>query len=237
MTFAGNTIIAGDIHGCWETLNVLISDVKPELIICCGDFGYYPNFVGQVHIDYMGRKQKIVSIEDGVKNGKTKILFCDGNHEDHWSLQALKDTEVAPNVFYMPRGSTYTLPDGRKILFMGGAFSIDKPNRQLGVDWFPEETISHGDIMRCPGEPIDIVVSHTCPASLRPKIIKKHPYGFSIPDCSEDALEHILQSYRPRFWYFGHWHMSMSGHIIHTNTKWYMLSMAGGSHMWWMFLH
>lgn len=230
-----NIIVTGDIHGDWEALNKLIKDTRPELVICCGDFGYWPHLVGKTAINSVGQRRKIPSLAEALKNGKTKVLFCDGNHEDHWSLRALKNTEVAPNVFYMPRGSTYTLPDGRKILFMGGAYSIDKNVRTFGIDWFPEEQISSRDILKCPNESIDIVVSHTCPVRLRPKILKQLPHSFDIPDSSEDALEYILNSYQPKYWYFGHWHTSMSGQLIQPPTKWYLLSMAGDIR-WWMFL-
>ena len=233
-----NIIVVGDVHGEWEILSGLIKDAKPELVICCGDFGYYPQMVGQTVLSSTGRRRKILSVAEGLKNGKTKVLFCDGNHEDHWSLRALVDTEIAPNVFYMPRGSTYILPDKRKILFMGGAYSIDKPARRFGYDWFPEEQISNADVMRCPNEAIDIVVSHTCPKRLRPQILKRKNsvgLGFDIPDTSEDALEYILNSYQPKYWYFGHWHMYMSGQLVTPNTKWYMLN-AIGDIRWWMFL-
>ena len=69
----------------------------------------------------------------------TKVLFCDGNHDNHWELRALKNLAVSDNVFYQPRGSTITLPDGRNFLFMGGANSIDKYRRTVGVSWCPRK--------------------------------------------------------------------------------------------------
>ena len=42
------------------------------------------------------------------------------------------------------------LPDGRIVLFMGGADSIDKKYRKIGFDWFPEELITQKDIYELP---------------------------------------------------------------------------------------
>jgi len=42
----------------------------------------------------------------------------------------------------MPRGSTFTLPDGSVVMFFGGANSIDQEYRTFGIDWFPEEAIT-----------------------------------------------------------------------------------------------
>ena len=49
------------------------------------------------------------------------------------------------------------LPDGRTVLFMGGALSVDKAWRTPGYDWFPEESITTGDLDRLPDVHVDIV--------------------------------------------------------------------------------
>ncbi len=141
-------MVMGDVHGEWGKLYSLINNKKPGIILQCGDFGYFPKFK-----DYHPHH---------IKNGDCKIYWCDGNHSDHDTLRKIKRTEIRPNIFYMRRGSTLTLPDVRTVLFMGGAESIDKHLRTPGIDWFPQEVISQVDFNNLPPEDtkIDIVISH-----------------------------------------------------------------------------
>jgi predicted phosphodiesterase len=38
-------LITGDVHAQFGILNNLINKEKPELVICCGDFGFWPKFI------------------------------------------------------------------------------------------------------------------------------------------------------------------------------------------------
>ena len=186
-------LIVGDVHGRFGDLNALINRKNPDLVICCGDFGYWPHFDEQLNGGF-----------SSIKTQGSKILWVDGNHEDHWSLRDRKSDEIVPSVVYMPRGSTYTLDDGRNILFMGGADSIDKGFRKIGVDWFPEEVIRQRDIENLPDMKIDIVVSHTCPLEFL-DIMLGHDRRKEV-EPSNHALSYIYNKYMPDLWYFGHWH-------------------------------
>lgn len=210
-------IITGDVHAEFGELNTLINKKNPDLVICCGDFGFWPK-----------------QIPMNIKNPNTKILFCDGNHEDHWELKKLNNNEIKPNVFYMPRGSTYTLPDGRNILFMGGADSIDKGQRTFGHNWFPEEIINQKDFYSLPDKKIDIFITHTCPKELL-NIMIKHD-SRKLNDPSNEALSQLWKIYKPNQWFFGHWHYFKQGNIEGI-TKWTCLSAPGFLDQWWMNLN
>jgi Icc-related predicted phosphoesterase len=206
-------VVAGDIHANWEILKNMIDKESPDIILQCGDFGFWPKFFYWPNFIYK-------------MNGlKTKIYWCDGNHECHWSLSLLFDNnEVLKNVFYMKRGSTLTLPDGRNILFMGGANSIDKHIRTIGVDWFPEETISQRDIERLPESKIDIVISHTAPEEFDVvKVIDDN-------DPSRKALSYVLEKYQPSLWYFGHFHQYKTGK--YNNCEWTCLDECRNENWW-----
>jgi len=213
-------MILGDVHGEFGKLNQLINRRKPDLIIACGDFGYWPNDRGS-QFSY-------------IKLAGAKLLWCDGNHEDFWSLQQRESDEIEPGIIYMPRGSTYTLPDGRNILFMGGAHSIDKHLRTVGIDWFPEETIRQGDMMDLPDMKIDIFITHTCPYELVPEMLKE--YSGKDYEPSNLALSQLWDIYKPDLWYFGHWHYFKTG-VLYDVTKWTALSMSRWStDRWWTWL-
>ena len=69
-------LVVGDVHGEFGKLNALINVKKPDLILQCGDFGYWPKW-----------SLRHVTPIDKVKTKVAKLLFCDGNHDDHWSLR------------------------------------------------------------------------------------------------------------------------------------------------------
>lgn len=214
-----NTIITGDIHGRFDHLNQLINKYKQrlDLVICCGDFGYWPNLDGQ---------------HKNIRSHGIPVLWCDGNHEDHWAIKNRKSNEIAKNVFYMPRGSTYELKNGQTMMFMGGADSIDKDSRIYGVDWFPEEVITQADIKNLPDVKVDIFITHTCPTEIYPLVVQY--YDGKQMEPSNYALSYLWHRYKPALWFFGHWHHYKEGHL--NGTKWYALSYAGSTTRWWMWL-
>lgn len=215
-------LVTGDIHNEFGKLNEIINVKRPDLIICCGDFGYWPKWV----------KYGSAAPIENIKTHGAKLLFCDGNHDDHWSLRDREKDELAPNIFYMPRGSTYELDDGRTILFMGGADSIDKNMRVLGRDWFPEEVITYSNLHNLPEIKIDIFITHTCPAELVLDMLKFYPEKKFEP--SNEALSELWKMYEPKLWIFGHWHYYKHGSLF--GTEWYALSYPRQGTRWWMWL-
>lgn len=209
-------IVAGDVHAEWGVLNAMIARQKPDILLQCGDFGWWP-------------KDKLYPIK--IKNGNCEIYWCDGNHEDHASLAKLKTTLVKPNVRYMPRASVLPLPDGRNVLFMGGAFSIDWRRRIDRFNWFREEELINQrdlDLLDYIDRKIDIVVSHTCPKTFMDQ--KDLFYSYRMIEPCNYALDIVLEKFKPDLWYFGHFHKYATGQ--YENTKWTALSMARETNWW-----
>src|SRR5665647_2775680 len=96
------------------------------------------------------------------------------------------------------------LDDGRQVLFIGGAKSIDWRRRVAGWDWFPEEIISPQDVLQLPEIHVDIVVSHTCPEEFYVEDLSRQECSETDP--SRQLLSQVLHKYQPSLWYFGHWH-------------------------------
>ena len=225
-----HTIYAvGDVHRAFGDFNKFLNKLyKPTIILQCGDFGYWPRelvsaIYGRNNPKYPKDRPKPKPKED------TLIFWADGNHEDHQEL-GLRDTdELWPQVHYMPRGSLLRLPDGRIVMFMGGALSVDKNMRTCGVDWFPEEVISDRDVRSLSYEgPIDIMISHTCPREFDIGIgLKEEGY---YRDCSRMALSYILHHYKPSLWYFGHWHHYKTGYDH--GCRWTALNYVGNGRFW-----
>jgi predicted nucleotidyltransferase len=216
-------LVVGDVHGRYEELNRLIRVLKPKMVLQCGDFGYFPR------LDYMPKDggETIYPFEPQgkIENGNVPVHFCDGNHEDHEALAKFNSKtptghEVAPSVFYQERGSTITLPDGRVVLFMGGAESIDRHRRTEGRDWFPGELLTEADLASLPDCKVDIVISHTLPAVLGffgDFDSKSHRYKQDDP--SRLVLDKVFYRYRPSYWYFGHWHHTQGRTVQRTHFQ------------------
>jgi len=222
-------MVVGDLHGDWGSLNSLINKKRPDIILQTGDFGWWPSMEVRHKVIY--EKQSKWILRD-IKACKTKIYWCDGNHEEHPLLpQDGEIHEMYEGVYFCSRGSRLTLPDGRVVLFAGGAHSVDKHLRTPGHDWFPEEMISNKDLdrMLC-GDRIDIVISHTCPSSFLSGVINKST--MKINDPSRMALEYILDKYRPSFWFFGHWHMTKDGYD--RGCRWTCLDYPKHGGRWWI---
>jgi len=221
-------IVVGDLHGNWGSLNTLISKKSPEIVLQCGDFGWWPIMDTKHSISggYENNKWRL----KGIKPGNSKVFWCDGNHEEFPYLKMDgKIHEMYENVFYASRGSTIELDDGRIVLFAGGAASIDKHLRTPGYDWFPEENISNEDLDRLLSyDYIDIVISHTCPTEF--DIIRR-----KTRDNSRVALSQVLDKYKPDKWFFGHWHIFKQGKV--NNTVWTCLTYPGSYYgKWWCYL-
>jgi predicted phosphodiesterase len=214
-------IVMGDIHGDFGKLNGFINKKQPKMILQVGDFGYWPHWNAD-------KPQKKHHKEPVVKAQDTLIHFCDGNHEDHWALRDRTTDELYPNTFYQPRGSFFTLNDGRNVMFFGGAESIDKYHRTVGHDWFPEETVTQKDVMNLPDIKVDIMISHTCPHEFEVKCFAGEEKS---KDPSKDAMTYLLHRYKPDLWYFGHYHVKVSGK--HENTNWHCIDHSGHS-QWWV---
>jgi hypothetical protein len=211
-------LITGDTHGRWNYLNDLIGTMEPDETWVCGDFGYWPN---------------IHPMFDNVHGGI--VRWCDGNHEDHMELRNLENAEIAPNVFYMPRGSHITLDDGRNVLFFGGGYSIDRHLRgkySPDFGWFPQEEASVNDMYNIDAdlEDVDVVISHTCPLEVMETFV---PYDRGYGHyASEYTMSRIFEMFQPKEWYFGHWHRNKTGN--HLGCQWTCLTDApyGGWHTW-----
>lgn len=152
--------VLGDLHGFADRLrsaDAQISDMDSMPVgIQVGDLGWYPSTIPNF---------KRLAL-------KRKWYWVDGNHEYFPYLREITEvTEVAPNLFYVPRGTVLEL-DGRRVAFCGGAGSVDKQYRlSAGLDWHPEEEVTDADVEKFEGvKDIDLLVTH-CPPQV---VIERH---------------------------------------------------------------
>lgn len=256
--FNKDVMVVGDLHGVWNRLNSLAAKHKPKVILQAGDFGWWPKFDNTTKIStgvwrrrlgesILAPKMQTKWRQDGIKIRNSMLYFCPGNHEDWVDLESYATSvnpypiELLKNIYYMPKCSRLYLPDGRQVLFIGGAKSIDAAERAAYYDWFPQELITLDDVDALPDTNIDIVVSHTCPTEFKEQLNDgvddwrlNDPYWlqkFSDPSCH--YLSKVLRKYDPKYWFFGHFHLCKVGRTY--NTNWFALNKTGETG-WWTFL-
>jgi len=178
----------GDVHGKYDRYKKIIENCEGSVQV--GDMG-----VGFFVEDYhTGRRALANPPYDAMVAGNHR--FIRGNHDN-------------PNTC---RNHTQWIPDGKvenDILFVGGAWSIDRDYRTEGLNWWSDEQLSISEFQvvidtACTIQP-KIIVSHDCPLSVVPHLFNKEP----IRTCTQQALDVILEDCRPEIWIFGHWHQNV----------------------------
>lgn len=156
-------MVAGDWHGSADCAADVIDSAGRrgiKVVLQLGDFGFWTP--GRATDRYLDAVDTVCDLQ-----GVT-LLWVDGNHEDHRTLNALplNDIGVRPirsNIYHLPRGYRWTW-QGRRWMALGGAHSVDKHLRAPGRSWWPEEHLSDADLARAiGGGPVDIIAAHDCP--------------------------------------------------------------------------
>lgn len=147
------------------------------------------------------------------------ILAVDGNHDWHEGYASFPECEfcsgrarrLRPNVYFAIRGEGYVI-EGKMVATLGGARSIDRNLRTEGADWWPtevpnleEEERFRNTLFERFGGKVDVIVTHTCPATIA------YAAGFTIlePDPTMDILQDVFKDSRLEYgtWICGHWHL------------------------------
>lgn len=162
------------------------------------------------------------------------IHWCDGNHEN---FDRLDDPKLRnPKLNYQERGSVLEV-DGIRIMFFGGATSADKAWRTTGKSWWPQESIRYEQVMAALREelkPIHCIVSHDRPDSFPHPSHHRYAHKEDCGRGDRQALDALLDFYRPKWWFHGHYHDDTHGHHQDTNTFFYCCPIiTSGKYLIW----
>lgn len=139
-----------------------------------------------------------------------------GNHDD--------PAKCRNTTNYM--GDWGLIPD-TKLMWIAGAFSVDRDYRIPGISWWPDEELSYEELQKVIAtystvKP-DYVLSHEAP-SRAGRALLDHlmgPYFSAKQNCcnsrTAEALQQMFDIHRPKEWVFGHYHIDKSFMI--ENTK------------------
>lgn len=206
--------VTGDCHQDMRKIYAFADKMElgsDDYIIVLGDMGIFWRH---------DKADANVIIKDFEARYNFNLYFIDGNHENFKILNSLEEDEnymgyISEHIRHLKRGRHYNI-DGKDILALGGADSIDKFRRTPGLSWWEEEAITDDDVDRVdPGE-YTYVLTHCCPIS----IFKTYkPYLCTLgnivddtnPDfhISDNKLEQVYNFIDFKHWYFGHYHVDL----------------------------
>lgn len=197
-------MFVGDLHANLDAADrvaELAKDYKCDEIIQVGDWGFI-----------WSDSWKAEELSEVLKGHGIPMRFCDGNHDNHPELfkaERNKEENILPFLTYQHRGTLKEFSDGTKMVFLGGAPSIDRRFRQRGYDWWETEYITEEDVKAClehKGISIDVLVTHDA-ASRPPGIKETSDVGFNYrAEASHDAIKAVLRALKPALQIHGHYH-------------------------------
>jgi hypothetical protein len=212
-------IFIGDIHGNFKKLFSLInnSDVKNDTFIQVGDMGvgFRPFEDEYLLLSFINE----LLIEEG-----NDMLVIRGNHDN--PAYFTEDLFKFSNIKFLPDFHVTEI-NGKTLLMVGGALSIDRIYRKEGVNYWKDEELPLiiPDIKNFYSEnPIDIVCTHTCPSFTWPFTLSPIVEDFIKVDpklandlINErkrlDLLHEKVTDYNgfmPKNWVYGHMHKTIA---------------------------
>lgn len=202
--------ITGDTHRNFSRLYGLEVS-SDDMLIILGDSG----------INYCLNEEEL-KYKDYLTKFKIKLFCIRGNHEERpENINTYKEVdmfggkvfveEAFPNLIFAKDGEVYNI-DGKSILVIGGAYSVDKDYRIMyGHKWFKDEQLTTkemNDILaKVESKHFDIVLTHTCPYKYEPREVFMSGIDQSKVDKSmEYFLDEIEENLDYAKWYCGHYH-------------------------------
>ena len=186
------TRIIGDVHGKWKSYREIVDNCA-HLSVQVGDFGV--GFAG-------------VNAEEEMNqfHSTGQHRFIRGNH-DH---PAVCKTAMTG---YIADGTV----EG-DVMYVGGAWSIDREWRVEGQDWWRDEELSYSELdqLIATYESVRprVMITHDCPTLAAYRMFVRDGKGIAgravYLSRTGEALQAMFEIHQPEHWYFGHWHHTVS---------------------------
>ncbi|MFC9559864.1 hypothetical protein [Agromyces sp. NPDC056965] len=182
--------VRGRLPQLLQALDIL-SSREVALIVQLGDLGI-PLPGGSAQRD-LARLTKELTLRG------QRLLFLAGSHDwkpmlnDHsgltpeWSPDDIR--WLSSRVGFLPNGYRASFASGRTFAILGGAASVDRAMRTRGVDWWPEEVATEGELKMLGHAHADVLFGHDAPLDL-PEI--DNAFAATAAKWTMDDLEYAL---------------------------------------------
>lgn len=211
-------ILTGDTHGHFDSIMDFCNEYETsedDIMVILGDAGI--NFF----LD-----DRDVDTKDQLAQLPITLFCVHGNHEERpenirgyeemeWHGGIVSYELDYPNLLFPKDGEIFDF-DGKKVIVIGGAYSVDKYYRIAnGLPWFPSEQPDdvtkeyvERQLSRA-GWKVDYVFSHTVPLGYVPHHALLPTIDQSTVDTStEKWLDQIERKLTYEHWYAGHYHVT-----------------------------
>jgi hypothetical protein len=207
--------IVGDVHGKWDRYKKLIKDATNSIVV--GDFG-----VGFSRWDWHQECRVPLANPpyDNMSEGNHR--FIRGNHDSPIACSS--------HPYWIPDGTIETTESGKKIMYIGGALSVDKAFRTENLDWWADEELSYYKLQEYMDlylvEKPDVLITHDTVESFAVKIEEiSGRKKLDIDSRTRQAFQSMFEIYQPEIWICGHWHVSID--TIFNGTRFIVLDELG----------
>ncbi len=214
-------ILLGDIHGDFQTIVNFArkkDSPEPNHLIQVGDFGagFSSGFLSDM--EYLNQE---------LLNANITLYVIRGNHDNpkyfngeyQWSnLKLLKDYSLL-------------VIEDKRILFVGGAISIDRLRRKENVSWWRDEVFNFNKELLESFEGVDIVITHNAPNFVFPYTFNHIVMSFAAYDLNllndltfererfNEMYEILINKNNIKHWFYGHFHTTRSEIYQNTNFR------------------
>lgn len=230
----GRVFVTGDIHANAYQIRQVIHQIdnpqSDDIIIICGDAGFeYQEYnMGQAKREARKFPGKWIVLRGNhdsrywKEHGANEDQLDKGWHYEWYNQNCYLVQDKYPNIYYLPdAGCIYQIQD-YNILFIPGAYSVDKNYRQLmGYPWNPDEQLTEDEKIEfelmlrewLDNFDIDFVIGHTFPMKMQPYYEDLFLPGLNqatVDKSMEHWLDYIASIYEtvPSFKHYfgGHFH-------------------------------
>lgn len=183
-------ILIGDVHGLFYDYRKILKVLKPKTSLQLGDMGVgFPDYQELVLNDIPGDHYWLRGNHDNPKVSR--------NHSNYIGDFGIHQGSFMGGLF-------------NELMFVSGAWSIDKDYRTPGLSWWSEEELSYKELSDVVNLYVDkkpeIVCTHDCPTYVLNDIYLA--YGHVFPTRTGDAFNTMIRHRMPAYWIFAHHHRS-----------------------------
>lgn len=211
--------LLGDIHGDFNEIAYFAqknTEKEPTTLIQVGDFG------AGFHRDFL---LDMEHLNNTLAEFNITLYAIRGNHDDP---KFFDGTHNWTNIKLLP-DYTVMVIEGKRILFIGGATSIDRLQRTPDKTWWDGEVFNLDVDKLSEYENIDVVVTHTAPRFAFPIGFNSLVMSFAaydsklINDLTNErnalavAYDTLKQKNKIKKWFYGHFHSTETTYYEDTN--------------------
>lgn len=208
---------AGDWHGntgwALSAVNILHAE-NIKVIYHLGDFGVWGGENGSSYLKKINNRL--------IKNNQL-LIVTPGNHENYDMIDVWPTNEYGfiqrkdlERIWMAPRGFLWE-HNGVRVGSMGGAGSIDRESRTIGLSWWPQEAITDDDVktleynmLEKGWDSVEVLIVHEAPVESL-STIDKWPVPIHLELYAKESqirVSRCVDIAKPRWTIHGHWHVA-----------------------------